>query len=124
MVDADNRVAIVAAGGIPAVIAALTHAASADVAEAACNALHQLAVVDGSRVAFAKAVITAMTSNAAFAGVAYAACDTLYSIAIDDDNRVAIAAAGGVQCITAAKAAHPEFGELADVADKALRELA
>jgi hypothetical protein len=84
--NADNRVAIVAMGGIEAVVGAMAvHGSSAGVQEKGCSALSNLAVNTGNEMAIAakggiEAVVRAMEAHESSAGVQEKAISSLDNI--------------------------------------------
>ena len=152
-VNADNKVRIVLAGGIEAVIAAMKeHRTNAGLQEQACGALINLAANNNTdnkvRIAGVggiEAVVAAMAANKASAGVQEQACGalrslagaqftcftgtkvqilTLRSLAVNADNQAKIAGVGGIDAVVAAMVAQKQVASVQEQACGALINLA
>jgi hypothetical protein len=104
--------ACVAAGAVPALVAALTtHAGEAGVCRAACGALCNIVKSDEAAAACVAAgavpaIVAALEAHAGEAGVCEVACNALGRITWSDEGRAACLASGAVPAIVAALGTH------------------
>ena len=118
--DADNKVRIAEAGGIPLILAALDkHATHAGVAESACWAVINLtAKNDDNKLRIAQAggiplILAALDIHATHAGVVENACWAVLNVG-SAGNRALIAEAGGIPLILAALDNHATNASVVD----------
>ena len=135
--EAAERQPCMAAGAVPALVAALqAHPSVAAVAEHACGALCCIAFDPGGGEAAhagaracvdagaAPALVAALLAHPSEPAVAVNACAALMNIAFGDNCEAPCVAAGAVPALLAALKAHPSVPAVAEKACGALRNIA